>query len=40
MGAERLFRNLPGLRLDPEHEVELHGFEFRGPKSVRVLWDT
>lgn len=39
IGAERLFRNLPGLRLDPEHEVELHGFEFRGPKSVRVLWD-
>ncbi len=39
VGAERLFRNLPGLRLDPEHEVELHGFEFRGPKSVRVLWD-
>ena len=39
VGAERLFRHLPGLRLDPEHDVELHGFEFRGPKSVRVLWD-
>lgn len=39
VGAERLFRNLPGLRLDPEEEVELRGFEFRGPKSVRVVWD-
>ena len=40
IGAERLFRNLPGLRLHPEEEVELRGFEFRGPKSVRVVWDT
>ena len=39
VGAERLFRNLPGLRLHPEEEVTLHGFEFRGPKSVRVVWD-
>ena len=39
VGAERLFRNLPGLRLHPEEEVMLHGFEFRGPKSVRVVWD-
>ncbi len=40
IGAERLFRNLPGMRLHPEEEVELRGFEFRGPKSVRVVWDT
>lgn len=39
VGAERLFRNLPGLRLHPDEEVELRGFEFRGPKSVRVVWD-
>ncbi len=39
VGAERLFRNLPGLRLAPDEEVELHGFEFRGPKTVRVTWD-
>ena len=40
IGAERLFRNLPGLRLDPDEAVTLRGFEFRGPKSVRVVWDT
>lgn len=39
VGAERLFRNLPGLRIHPEEEVTLRGFEFRGPKSVRVVWD-
>ncbi len=39
VGAERLFRRLPNLRLDPESEVELRGFEFRGPKEVRVRWD-
>ena len=39
VGAERLFRNLPGLRLRPDEEVTLRGFEFRGPKSVRVVWD-
>ena len=38
VGAERLFRNLPGLRLHPKEEVTLRGFEFRGPKSVRVVW--
>lgn len=39
VGAERLFERLPNLRLDPDAEVELHGFEFRGPKSVHVRWD-
>ncbi len=39
IGAERLFRNLPGLRLHPTEEVTLRGFEFRGPKRVRVAWD-
>ena len=39
VGAERLFRNLPGLRLHPDEEVTLRGFEFRGPQSVRVVWD-
>ena len=29
--------SFPDLRLDPGHEVELHGFEFRGPKAVHVL---
>ena len=37
VGVERLFARFPDLRLDPSHEVELHGFEFRGPKAVHVL---
>ncbi|MEM7287349.1 MAG: cytochrome P450 [Actinomycetota bacterium] len=37
IGVERLFARFPDLRLDPAHEVELHGFEFRGPKAVHVL---
>jgi len=37
VGTERLFARLPNLRLDGE--VELHGFEFRGPRSLPVRWD-
>ncbi len=37
VGAERLFSRLPNLRLDGD--VELHGFEFRGPKALHVRWD-
>jgi cytochrome P450 len=37
VGVERLLDRLPGLRLDGE--VELHGFEFRGPVSLPVAWD-
>ena len=37
VGTERLFARLPHLRLDGD--VELHGFEFRGPKALRVRWD-
>lgn len=37
VGVERLFERFPDLRLDPAHEVELYGFEFRGPKAVHVL---
>jgi cytochrome P450 len=36
IGVERLLDRLPGLRLDGE--VELHGFEFRGPVSLPVAW--
>ena len=39
VAAERLFAGLPGLRLRPGAEIELRGFEFRGPKSVPVVWD-
>jgi cytochrome P450 len=37
VGVDRLLDRLPGLRLDGE--VELHGFEFRGPVSLPVTWD-
>jgi hypothetical protein len=42
VGAQQLLARLPGLRLDPRHHpdghVELHGFEFRGPREVWVVW--
>ncbi len=37
IGVERLLDRLPGFRLDGE--VELRGFEFRGPVSLPVAWD-
>lgn len=37
VGVERLFARFPDLRLDRNHGVELHGFEFRGPRAVHVL---
>jgi cytochrome P450 len=37
IGIERLLDRLPGLRLNGE--VELYGFEFRGPVSLPVAWD-
>lgn len=37
VGVERLFARFPNLALDPSAApVELHGFEFRGPKQVSV----
>ena len=39
VGTERLFGRLANLRLHPDEHVELHGFEFRGPKSLKVQWD-
>lgn len=37
VGVQRLLHKFPDLRLDPDHEVELRGFEFRGPRCVNVL---
>ncbi len=38
VGVERLLARFPNLRLDDSAEpVELHGFEFRGPRSLHVL---
>lgn len=40
VGAQRLFARLPDLALDPDHPVELTGFEFRGPKALHLRWTT
>ena len=38
VGVERLFARFPDLALDADAApVELHGFEFRGPKAVPVV---
>ncbi len=38
VGVERLFARFPMLALDPTADaVELHGFEFRGPRSLPVV---
>lgn len=34
-----LLARLPNLRLDDERPIELHGWEFRGPKHVHLRWD-
>jgi cytochrome P450 len=36
---EMLLDRFPNLRLDPGHEVELSGWEFRAPTALHVLWD-
>ncbi len=39
VGTQRLFDRLEGLRPAPGPEPVLTGFEFRGPTSLRVVWD-
>jgi cytochrome P450 len=34
-----LLERLPNLRLDHDHPVELHGWEFRRPLRLHVRWD-
>ena len=36
---EMLLARLPRLRLDPDHDVELRGWEFRAPTALHVRWD-
>jgi cytochrome P450 len=36
---EMLLDRFPNLRLDPGHEVELSGWEFRAPTALHVLWN-
>lgn len=38
VATQRLFERLGDLALDPEHEVELTGFEFRGPQALHLRW--
>ncbi len=40
IGASVLFQRLPDLELAGQQPIELHGFEFRGPKSLEVRWNT
>jgi cytochrome P450 len=35
---EMLLDRFPNLRLDPDHDVELSGWEFRAPTALHVLW--
>ncbi len=34
-----LLERLPGLRLDPDHPVEISGWEFRSPHHLEVQWN-
>lgn len=34
-----LLERLHGLRLDPEHPIEISGWEFRSPNHLRVKWN-
>lgn len=36
VGVERLFARFPDLALEPHQQIEIHGFEFRGPRAIRV----
>jgi cytochrome P450 len=36
---EMMLDRFPNLRLDPGHEVELSGWEFRAPTALHVLWN-
>lgn len=37
VGVERMFHAFPDLVLDPDHDVEITGFEFRGPHALHVV---
>ena len=36
VGVERLFARFPDLVLEADQQIEIYGFEFRGPRFVRV----
>ncbi len=39
IALEELLPALPGLRLDPDREPVVRGWNFRAPKELHVLWD-
>ncbi len=39
VALEELFTRLPGLRLDPDREPLVRGFNVRGVKALPVVWD-
>lgn len=40
IGIEALFKRLPGLRLNADHDVKVRGYEFRQPKELWLEWDS
>ena len=40
VGAQRLLARLPDVALVDDRPVELHGFEFRGPRALHLRWPT
>ena len=38
IALEELLSMLPSIELDPEHEVVVWGWFFRGPQALRVRW--
>ena len=36
--SQRLFTRIEGFELEPDSEIELKGFEFRGPLELNCVW--
>ncbi|MBO54322.1 MAG: unspecific monooxygenase, partial [Dehalococcoidia bacterium] len=36
--SQRLFTRIEGFELEPDFEIELKGFEFRGPLELNCVW--
>jgi cytochrome P450 len=36
---EEMFQRLPGLRLDPDQEPLVHGWNVRGAKTLPLVWE-
>jgi cytochrome P450 len=39
LGVEALLRRLPGLRLDPNHQLAARGLVFRKPPALHIVWN-